>query len=329
MLSLHKKLLRTMLNRRILRIKAFKVLYSYAENPSMTLAEAESQLEISCEATSSLYLFMLSIIPYITREAAERIENARKKFNPSEEEKNPNLKFVSNGIAPLLEGDPDLNKLLSRRKLSWEPYDAFIRETYDSMSKKDYFKDYMSEPGSSLTGDASLFIKMFEEEFVDSKELEKILEDMSIWWNDDLAYSLGVCCDTMKSMAKGNRWELPPLYRSDMVPSKSKESDKAFVTKLLRTSYSCYDKYFPLVASSTDQWQEDRLFTTDTVLIIMGLGEAKAFPDMPVRVTINEYVEISKYYSTPKSRSFVNGILDRLIRQLVESGEIVKTGIFD
>ncbi|MBP5487528.1 MAG: hypothetical protein J6Y06_07875 [Bacteroidales bacterium] len=318
-----------MLNRRILRIKAFKVLYSYAENPSMTLAEAESQLEISCEATRSLYLFMLSIIPYITREAAERIENARKKFNPSEEEKNPNLKFVSNGIAPLLEGDPDLNKLLSRRKLSWEPYDAFIRETYDSMSKKDYFKEYMSEPGSSLTGDASLFIKMFEEEFVDSKELEKILEDMSIWWNDDLAYSLGVCCDTMKSVAKGNRWELPPLYRSDMVPSKSKESDKAFVTKLLRTSYSCYDKYFPLVASSTDQWQEDRLFTTDTVLIIMGLGEAKAFPDMPVRVTINEYVEISKYYSTPKSRSFVNGILDRLIRQLVESGEIVKTGIFD
>lgn len=322
-------MLRTMLNRRILRIKAFKVLYSYAENPSMTLAEAESQLETSCEATRSLYLFMLSIIPYITREAAERIENARKKFNPSEEEKNPNLKFVSNGIAPLLEGDPDLNKLLSRRKLSWEPYDAFIRETYDSISRKDYFKEYMSEPGSSLTGDASLFIKMFEEEFVDSKELEKILEDMSIWWNDDLAYSLGVCCDTMKSMAKGNRWELPPLYRSDMVPSKSKESDKAFVTKLLRTSYSCYDKYFPLVASSTDQWQEDRLFTTDTVLIIMGLGEAKAFPDMPVRVTINEYVEISKYYSTPKSRSFVNGILDRLIRQLMESGEIVKTGIFD
>lgn len=322
-------MLRTMLNRRILRIKAFKVLYSYAENPSMTLAEAESQLETSCEATRSLYLFMLSIIPHITREASERIENARKKFNPSEEEKNPNLKFVSNGIAPLLEGDPDLNKLLSRRKLSWEPYDAFIRETYDSMSRKDYFKEYMSEPGSSLTGDASLFIKMFEEEFVDSKELEKILEDMSIWWNDDLAYSLGVCCDTMKSMAKGNRWELPPLYRSDMVPSKSKESDKAFVTKLLRTSYSCYDNYFPLVASSTDQWQEDRLFTTDTVLIIMGLGEAKAFPDMPVRVTINEYVEISKYYSTPKSRSFVNGILDRLIRQLMESGEIVKTGIFD
>ena len=318
-----------MLNRRILRIKAFKVLYSFAEDPSMTLAEAESQLEMSCEATRSLYLFMLGIIPYLTREAAVRIENAGKKFNPTEEEKNPNRKFVSNLISPLLEEDPDFTKFLSRRKLSWEPFDAFIRDTYDSMCKKDYFKEYMSTPGNTLAQDAELFIRMFEEEFVDSSELEKILEDLSIWWNDDLAYSLSVCCDTMKLLGKGKRWELPPLYRSDMVQTKSSGSDKAFVTKLLRTSYSCYGKYFPLVASSTDQWQEDRLFTTDTVLIVMGLGEAKAFPEMPVRVTINEYVEISKYYSTPKSRSFVNGILDRLIKKLVEDGEIVKTEKID
>jgi len=318
-----------MLNRRILRIKAFKVLFSYAENPSMTLAEAESQLQTSCEATRSLYLFMLGIIPYVTQEAATRIENAGRKFNPTEEEKNPNMKFVANGISPLLENDPDFRKLMDRRKLSWEPYDAFIRDVYTSMLQKDYFKEYMADPERSLEQDAALFVKMFEEEFVDSEELAKILEDMSIWWNDDLAYSLGICCDTMKSLAKGKRWELPPLYRSEMTPSKSSGSDKAFVTKLLRTSYSCYEKYFPLVAASTDQWQDDRLFTTDTVLIIMGLGEAKAFPEMPVRVTINEYVEISKYYSTPKSKAFVNGLLDKLIKQLVSTGEIVKTENFD
>ncbi len=319
-----------MLNRRILRIKAFKVLYSYAEDPTMTLAEAQSQLETSCEAARSLYLFMLDIIPYITREASQRIENARRKFNPTEEEKNPNLKFVQNGIAPLIENDPDFNKILSRRKLSWEQYDAFIRTTYDSMSGKEWFLDYMASPGRSLKEDAQLFTRMFEEEFIDSKELEEILEDISIWWNDDLAYSLSVCCDTMKKrFAKGMPWEFPPLYRSDMLTPKPSESDKTFVTKLLTTAYSCYDKFFPMVAASTDQWTQDRLFTTDTVLIIMGLAEAKAFPDMPVRVTINEYVEISKYYSTPKSRSFVNGILDRLIKKLAEEGEIVKTGNFD
>ena len=318
-----------MLNRRILRIKAFKVMFGYAENPSLTLPEAESQLETSCEATRSLYLFMLAIIPSLTREAAERIDNARRKFNPSEEERNPNMKFAENSIAPLLEDDPDFSKALSRRKLSWEPFDAFIRDTYDSMSKKEYFKEYMSVPERSLSGDARLFIRMFEEEFVDSEALAEILEDLSIWWNDDLAYSLTVCCDTMKALARGRRWELPPLYRSEMLDPRPAESDKSFVTKLLRTSYSCYDKFFPLVAASTDQWKEDRLFTTDTVLIIMGLAEAKAFPDMPLRVTINEYVEISKYYSTPKSRSFVNGLLDRLAKRLIEEGEIVKTGNFD
>ena len=314
-----------MLNRRILRVKAFKVMYSFAENPSMTLAEAESQLEASCEAVRSLYLFMLSIIPCLTKEAAQRIESAKGKFNPTAEERNPNMKFVENAVAPLLEGDPDFVKILSRRKLSWEQYDAFIRSTYESISQKEYFKAYLEDPTRSLAKDAALFIKVFEEEFVDSEALAEILEDLSIWWTDDLAYALTVCCDTMKLLSKGLRWELPPLYRSDMLTPRPAESDKAFVTKLLRTSYSCYDKYFPLVASSTDQWQEDRLFTTDTVLIVMGLAEAKAFPDLPLRVTINEYVEISKYYSTPKSRSFVNGLLDRLSKKLIGEGEIVKT----
>ena len=314
-----------MLNRRILRIKAFKVLYSYAENQSMTLAEAESLLEASCEATRSLYLFMLDIIPYLTAEARTRIENAQKKFNPTEEERNPNLKFTRNLISPLLEQDPDFQKIISRRKLSWEPYDALVRSVYDSICTKDYFKEYMASPVSSIAEDAALLIRIFEEEFVDNDELAKILEDMSILWCDDLAYSLTTCCVTLKSLAKGYRWSLPPLYRSEMDLSKNAESDKAFIYKLLCTSFACFGKYAPLVAGNTTQWEKDRLFTVDTVLIVMGLSEAKAFPSMPLRVTINEYVEISKFYSTPKSRSFVNGLLDRLIKKQIEEGDIVKT----
>lgn len=314
-----------MLNRRILRIKAFKVLYSYAENQSMTLAEAESLLEASCEATRSLYLFMLDIIPYLTAEARTRIENAQKKFNPTEEERNPNLKFTRNLISPLLEQDPDFQKIISRRKLSWDSYDALVRSVYDSICTKDYFKEYMASPESSIAEDAALLIRIFEEEFVDNDELAKILEDMSILWCDDLAYSLTTCCDTLKSLAKGYRWSLPPLYRSEMDLSKNAESDKAFIYKLLRTSFACFGKYAPLVAGNTTQWEKDRLFTVDTVLIVMGLSEAKAFPAMPLRVTINEYVEISKFYSTPKSRSFVNGLLDRLIKKQIEDGDIVKT----
>lgn len=317
-----------MLNRRILRIKAFKVLYSYAENPSMTAAEAESMLEASCEAARSLYLFMLDIIPYLTAEALTRIENAKTKFVQTEEERNPNLKFTRNAVAAALEADPDFRKILNRRKLSWEPYDALVRSVYDSICSKEYFKEYMNSGESSVEEDCRLFIKIFEEEFVDNTELEKILEDQSILWCDDLAYSLTVCCDTLKALAKGHRWSLPPLYRSDMMsPGKAVESDKSFIYKLLRTAYACYGTYAPLVAANASQWERDRLFATDTVLIVMGLAEAKAFPSMPLRVTINEYVEISKYYSTPKSSSFVNGLLDRLSKKLIEEGDIVKTEI--
>lgn len=318
-----------MLNRRILRIKAFKILYSFAEDPSMTLAEAESQLETSCEATRSLYLFMLSIIPALADEALSRIEAAKGKFNPTEEELNPNMKFAGNALAAKFREDPDFVKAVTRRKLSWEQFDAFIRNTYSSILSKEYFAEYMAVEGSDLKQDIKLYTKIFEEEFVDSEELSDILEDLSIWWNDDLAYSLTCCCDSLRLMAHGKGWELPPLYRSEMAPSGGKDSDKAFVTRLLRTSFLCFEKYAPLVAGNAEQWEGDRLFTTDLALIVMGLSEAKAFPDMPVRVTINEYVEISKYYSTPKSRVFVNGMLDRLIRKLVAEGEIEKTEIIE
>ena len=123
---------------------------------------------------------MLSIIPAVMKEAADRIEAARQKFNPSEEEKNPNMKFVRNSLAPILVQDPDFQKIIAKEKLSWEQYDALLRKLYDSIKSKDYFASYMSSPASSLDEDVKLFIKIFEEEFVDNDDLADILEDLSI-----------------------------------------------------------------------------------------------------------------------------------------------------
>lgn len=315
-----------MLNRRILRIKAFKVLYSYAENPSMTLKEAQAQLEISCRSTRSLYLFMLSIIPAVTKEAADRIEAARQKFNPSAEEKNPNMKFVRNSLAPILVQDPDFQKIIAKEKLSWEQYDALLRKLYDSIKSKDYFASYMSSPASSIEEDVKLFIKIFEEEFVDNDDLADILEDLSIYWNDDLAYALTCCCRTLEGFVRGERWSLPPLYQSEMPGNKGKDSDQVFATNLLRCAFTGYQTFFDKIAAVVPKWDKERLFIIDIVLIICGIAEAKAFPEIPVKVTINEYVDISKYYSTPKSRSFVNGILDSVIQTMMSDGEIVKSG---
>ena len=308
-----------MLNRRILRIKAFKVLYSYAENPDLTLKEALGNLDASCEATRDLYLYMLALIPALTGEAARRAEAARGKFNPTEEDLHPNLKFVRNGISALLENDPDFQRLLEKKKFSWEQSDAFIHGLYEALKTRPWFAGYLAAEGQSLKADAALWKHVFEEEFEDNEDLAAILEDISIHWSDDLPYVLNVCLRSLDAMGRSGRWEFPPLYQSDSMQAQGKDvqSDRVFVHSLLSAAYGRFQEYSDLVAASVSKWDADRLYTTDTVLIVMGLSEAVTFPDIPVKVTINEYVEISKYYSTPKSRVFVNGLLDRLIKEKV------------
>ena len=313
-----------MLNRRILRIKVFKVLYGSVLAGGGTLAEAETGLDASCEATRDLYVFMLGIVPPLTRVARERLESARKKFNPTEEERNPNMKFADNALAVLLDEDPDFAKAFSKRKFSWEQYDLFLKKIYSSIVQKDYYRKYMESGTSSLAEDCRLFTRIFEEEFTDSMELEQILEDMSIWWNDDLAYSLTYCCRTLETLARGGRWELPPLYQSDMKKDAKMESDRLFAHRLLQNAFAGRQRYSEMISGSVSNWDQDRIVSTDMALIITGLAEAENFPTIPVRVTINEYVEISKYYGTPKSSIFVNGLLDRLIQKLADDGRIRK-----
>ena len=324
--SLHKILSNSMLNRRILRIKAFKVLYSSVLSGNMTLSQAEAQLEQSCEAARDLYVYMLGIVSPLTQIARERIEAARAKFNPTEEERNPNMKFAENALAKLLDEDVDFQKAFSKKKFSWSQYDLLLKKIMTSVASKDYYAEYMSSSERSLAEDCKLFTRIFEEEFVDSDELAQILEEKSLYWNDDLAYSLTWCCKTFKSFAGGASWSLLPLYQSEMIKGEGVESDKFFVRKLLQASFAGYEKYSAMIAESVTGWEKERLFSTDVVLIVMGLAEAVTFPTIPIKVTMNEYVEISKFYGTPKSRAFVNGLLDRHIQTLVNDGQIVKEG---
>ena len=315
-----------MLNRRILRIKAFKVLYGSVLSDEKSLAQAQSQLEQSCEAARDLYIYMLSIISPLTNIARERIEAAQKKYNQTEEEKNPNMKFAENALAKLIDEDVDFQKLLAKKKLSWTQYDLLLKKVMTSVASKEYYAQYMASPERSLKEDCKLFTKIFEEEFVDSEELEMILEEKSLHWNDDLAYALTWCCRTLKSFADGEAWKMPALYQSEMMKGSEVESDKLFVTRLLQHSFAGYEKYSNMVAESVEGWEKERLFSTDVILIAMGLAEAVNFPTIPVKVTINEYVELSKFYGPPKSRAFVNGLLDRLIQKLGNDGQIVKEG---
>ena len=317
-----------MLNRRILRIKAFKVLYAAAENPDLSLKEALGSLDASCEASRDLYLYMMGVIPALTAEAARRTEAARTKFNPTPEELNPNLKFVKNAVSALLEADPDFARLNESRRFSWAQNDSFIFNLWETLKSREYFTAYMNSTQSSLQDDVSLWKTVFTDEFEDNDALAAILEDLSIHWADDLAYALGACIRTLDGMARTGRWDFPPLYQSDILQSQGKQvdSDSEFVHKLLTAAYGRREEYSKLISSSVSKWDLDRLCTSDIILVSMGLAEAATFPEIPVKVTINEYVEIAKYYSTPRSGAFVNGLLDRLAKQLEADGRIVKSG---
>lgn len=315
-----------MLNRRILRIKAYKVLYGSVIAEGTSLAQAEAQLAQACEATRDLYVYMLSIIPALTQVAKDRIDAAKSKLRPTEEDLNPNMKFAENGMARLIAEDVDLNKLLAKKKYSWAQYDILLKKVMTSVASKEYFAQYMESSERSLTEDCRLFTKIFEEEFDDNQDLEMILEEKSMHWVDDLPYALSWCCRSLKDFADGKSWSLLPLYQSEMKKGEDVESDKLFVRRLLQSSYAGYEKYSAMVAEAVSGWEKERLFLSDVVLVVMGLAEAVSFPTIPVKVTINEYVELAKYYGTPKSRAFVNGLLDRLVQNLVNEGSVAKEG---
>lgn len=304
-----------MLNRRILRIKAFKELFAIEMSQGCSLAMAQKELDASLESTRDLYLFMLAGIAPLTAVAQDRINQLSKKINKTEEEKNPNLKFVNNSLAPLLSQDPDFQKIIKKKGLDkWGAFDLILRKVYASIQTKDYFKEYMSAPGSSLKEDCKLFCRIFEEEFVDREDFETALEDMNLYWNDDLAYSLTCCCKTLEQLGKGAAWSLPKLYLSDT--SRNMDDDNAFVHKLLQEAFMNYEKYYEAVSTAVPNWDSDRLVGTDIAIIITALAEIVYFPEIPLKVSINEYVEISKYYGTPKSSVFVNGILDTLSKKV-------------
>lgn len=316
-----------MLNRRILRIKVFKELFSYSGNPSMTLKEATSEFESSCEAVRDLYLFVLNAIPAVTAEAARRIEAARGKFNPTEEERNPNCKLVENALAKLLSEDSEFAKYIEKKKLDWDNYDSLLRKLYDSLREKPYYADYMASPERSLAGDAAFFARFFEEELQDNEDLEQILEELSVYWVDDLDYALNAACLDLPRIARAGRWTLPPLYRSDMLLAEGKaaESDRDFAHRLLQYAYAGYEDYEARISAAAKGWERDRICTADRILIILGLAEVEHLPTIPARVTLNEYVELAKYYSTPRSAAFVNGLLDRLIPALIAEKGLPKS----
>jgi len=307
-----------MLNRRLIRVKVFKLLFGKAMQGDQPLEQAEKELILSCSKTVDLYCFLLGLPAALKEVAQARIEAGMKKFHPTPQEANPNRKFVENKFIELLENDAPFNTVCRKKGLVWGEYDSFVKKLFASIVTKDYYIEYMENPERSLKGDAELVKRIYEEELEDNEALEDILEEMSIYWMDDLAYTINVILKNIPAIAKKGAVEVPDVFL--------KEDDREYAKKLLTKSMLNYDEYTELVSSLVSNWDLERLVATDLALIVMGVTEAVAFESIPLKVTINEFVDISKYYSTPNSKVFVNGLLDRILQQMVKEGKIVKSG---
>ena len=258
-------------------------------------------------------------LPSALKKTAEmKIEAGLKKFHPTAEEANPNRKFVDNKFIAILEEDSAFAHHCFTKGLTWGEYDSFIKKLYATVTSKEYFKEYMESGESSLEEDMKLVKTIFEEELEDNELLEDILEEMSLYWMDDLAYTVNVILKNLPVIAKKAKVDVPKIFL--------KEDDREYALKLLTKSIVNYDEYTELVSSMVSNWDLERLVATDLALIVMGVTEAVTFDSIPLKVTINEFVDISKYYSTPNSKVFVNGLLDRILQQMVKEGKIVKSG---
>ncbi len=309
-----------MLTRRFLRVKAFKILFSYAYSDNDSLLHAEKELNVSLEKTYDLYHFLLAAIITVADYAEERIEIGLRKFKPTDAEANPNRKFINNELIALIRNNEALQKYCSQHVLNWRDYPETVRAIYNSMIESPYYRNYMFSPDASFAEDSRLVEDFFRNEFEDAPEVEGLIEEMNAYWADDIGFVLASVLRTLSAFQPGRNDEaaLMPMYRA--------QEDEEYVHELLRHSLGHFKEYSNLAQQFIQNWESDRIAYVDMALIIMGISEAIAFPNIPVKVTINEYVEIAKFYSTRNSHVFVNGVLDKVVLHLLKEGTIKKTG---
>lgn len=309
-----------MLNRRLIRIKVFKTLFCAVSAGTDSLKSIQSSFMTSCDKTRDLYFFMINLAVALKRASDQKIEKGLMKFQPTPEELNPNTKFSENQLVKMVLEEERFISYVERQGLTWDSDELklYVKRLFATISERDYFKKYMNSPERSLKEDCKLFIEIYRRELENDKVLDGILEDMSIYWTDDLGFVLNSIISNLEYMARKEVFPIPSTFLKD--------DDKEFAIELMDFSVLNYNKYYKVVESYLSNWESDRLVNTDIVLIVLGIAEAVRFSNIPMKVTLNEYVEISKYYSTEHSNLFVNGILDKIIKDMMNSGEIVKSG---
>lgn len=313
-----------MLTRRDLRIKAMQAVYAYLQVEG-DLQQAEKQLVKRTDNIFKLYLFLVDLLFEVVETMRVQLEDAKAKKVPTRADLDPNLRFVNNPVLVQMENNAELLDLLGKNKVSWKDEDALVRNILQLIKESEIYKIYMAKSFSTTEEDKTILIQLFEAYIANHPDIELFFEEKDIYWADDLhdACNLFVRSIQQVSMKEGVGSPLPDLFKK--TSKQFEDEDRLFMVDLFRKTIINANWYQELISARTKNWKVDRIAQMDVVLMMMALCEFMEFKDIPVKVSLNEYIEIAKEYSTPKSKVFINGVLDKLIVELQEQGKINKS----
>jgi transcription antitermination protein NusB len=311
-----------MINRVLLRIKIVQILYSFYKGDGKSIPLAEKELFHSIERTYDLYFHLLQLSVDITQYAEQRIETKRNKLRPTAEDLNPNTRFIENSFISQLNANETFNEYLTKQKLSWVNHPDIIKGLYEEIIIADFYQDYMNAESVDYAADKDIWRKIYKKIILQNEELDSSIEDQSIYWVDDIEMVISFIIKTIKRFDKANGTEqaLLPMFKDD--------EDAEFARKLLRSVLTDGQKYREMVDLNSRNWELDRIAYMDILIMEVALAELMDFPTIPVNVTLNEYIEIAKNYSTDKSGTFINGVLDNIVGQLKKENKLIKVVMF-
>ncbi len=309
-----------MISRRLLRIKVLQAAYAYFKSGFETPAKSEKELFFSIGKTWELYLSIYQLLIDLARYARKRIDLARSKMSPSWEDLNPNTRFADNVLIRHLENHQKLGMLLKEKKISWANHPELIRGLYNTLAGSELFTEYMNEQDPGWQSDRKFLLTLLNDLILPSPLLDQVLEEKSIYWNDDLEFVVRMAEKSLRKFS-GDDSEPVPVYQLY-----KDEEDREFVKRLFRNLIVNHKDYEKLIERHTRNWDVERIAFMDILIMELAIAEILENESIPTRVSFNEYIEISKYYSTDKSSNFINGILDKIIGQLREEKRIVKKG---
>ena len=306
-----------MINRELIRIKVVQLTYAYYQNGNKNIETAEKELLFSLSKAYDLYNYLLALIVGITREARRHVEVALSKAK-REGAPPPSEKFIYNRFAIQLESNKMLNNFLETQKKTWDDEPEFLKRIYTQITESQIYKDYMADTDDCYETDRELWRKLYRTLIQNNDNLDSLLEEQSLYWNDDKEVVDTFVLKTIKRFDEKNS------STQELLPEYDNEEDKDYARKLFRATIMNADEYQHFMSEASLNWDFSRLAYMDIIIMQIAIAEIMTFPSIPVSVTINEYVEIAKLYSTPRSGGYINGMLDTIAHHLVNTGRLHK-----